>query len=136
MSLPWAGWVSMLTALMIAGLISTEIAQAWPVCIATDASVDAPRATAIGRVWHRTGISQLATNPTSRRPIVPKPQSARISHCCGTANAGDRDLESLTGPTHSPLLLSGIGKKPGTARGRGCLLRTVDDNRRHQQEAA
>jgi hypothetical protein len=51
-------------------------------------------------------------------------------------NAGDRDLKSFTGLTYLPLLVSGVGKKPGTARGRGCLLRAIDDNRRHQQEAA
>jgi hypothetical protein len=70
----------MLTALITAEPISTEIVQAWRAGTATNASIDAPKASAIGSVWHRPGIDQLATNPMSKRPIAPKPQSIRTSH--------------------------------------------------------
>jgi hypothetical protein len=91
----------MLIALTTAGPISTEIVQARPACIAIEVSVDAPGASAMGRVWHRAGINQLAANPINKRPTVPKPQSTRKSPSCADKIQGVK-LRLDTAPAGAP----------------------------------
>jgi len=55
-------------------------------------SIVAPNANAIGWVWHRAGIDQLAANPTSKRPVTPRLHNTRTSHRGSAANGVQRTV--------------------------------------------